>query len=243
MSDDRQEPPAGNADDRTAPQEPVADDRTARQEPVAGEPPSPPDRTAPLPPAERPGPAPWSGRAEVPPPRPADYREPAGTEWYAEEQRGRRWWMPILLGILALLLLGLIGAAVWLGLRSANGPTPEESPTPGPTSAPATTSAPTSAAPTTQPPSTPPTSAVAQVPMPPLVGLPRAAAQAILDRLGIDYRIESRPSDRAPGTVIGTDPGVGVPVPRGQQVTVVVAEAAAPTTSAAVPTTSVTATP
>ncbi|WP_236648779.1 hypothetical protein [Micromonospora sicca] len=156
MSDDRQEPPGDDADaTRALPPDrgpggadadatralPPTGDRTARQQPA--------DRTAPLPVA-------WSGRAGVPPPRPVGYQE-AGTEWYTEEQAGRRWWMPILLGILALLLIALIGVGVWLALRAADrGPEPSPSLTPGPTTAPATTAAPTSAAPTTQPPTTRP---------------------------------------------------------------------------------------
>ncbi|SCG49468.1 PASTA domain-containing protein [Micromonospora inositola] len=227
MSDDRQEPPAGDdADatralppDRAAGGEDADATRRLRQ---------PVDRTAPLPAA-------WSGRAGVPPPRPVGYQEP-GTEWYTEEQAGRRWWMPILLGILALLLIALIGVGVWLALRAADRG-PEPSPSPAPTTAPATTAAPTSAAPSTQPPTTPPTTtAPARVPMPPLVGLPEAAARALLDRLGVDYRVVTRTSDRPAGTVIETDPGAGEPISEGDQVTVVVAEAAAPTTGAGTPT-------
>ncbi|MDZ5444240.1 PASTA domain-containing protein [Micromonospora sp. 4G57] len=237
MSGDRQEPPGDDADaTRALPPDrgpggadadatralPPTGDRTARQQPA--------DRTAPLPAA-------WSGRAGVPPPRPVGYQE-AGTEWYTEEQAGRRWWMPILLGILALLLIALIGVGVWLALRAADrGPEPSPSLTPGPTTAPATTAAPTSAAPTTQPPTTPPTTtAAARVPMPPLVGLPEATARAVLDRLGVDYRVVTRTSDRPAGTVIETDPGAGEAIAEGDQVTVVVAEAAAPTTGAGTPT-------
>lgn len=220
----RRMPPTGDATGRAAraggaAERPESEEAaTARQQPV--------DRTAPLPAA-------WSGRAGVPPPRPVGYQE-ASTEWYTEEQAGRRWWMPILLGILALLLIALIGVGVWLALRAADrGPEPSPSLTPGPTTAPATTAAPTSAAPSTEPPTT---TAAAQVPMPPLVGLPEAAARAVLDRLGVDYRVVTRPSDRPAGTVIETDPAAGAPVVEGDQVTVVVAEAAAPTTGAGTPT-------
>ncbi|WP_406039375.1 PASTA domain-containing protein [Micromonospora sp. NBC_00898] len=224
----RRMPPTGDATGRTAraggaAERPESGEAaTARQQPV--------DRTAPLPAA-------WSGRAGVPPPRPVGYQE-ASTEWYTEEQAGRRWWMPILLGILALLLIALIGVGVWLALRAADrGPEPSPSLTPGPTTAPATTAAPTSAAPSTEPPTSPPTTtATAQVPMPLLVGLPEAAARAALDRLGVDYRVVTRPSDRTAGTVIETDPPAGAPVAEGDHVTVVVAEAAAPTTGAGTPT-------
>ncbi|MEU5721047.1 PASTA domain-containing protein [Micromonospora sp. NPDC047738] len=226
MSDDRQEPPAGN-DDATRPLPPDRSggaDATAWQEPLAAAPA-------------------WSGRAGVPPPRPAGYPEP-GTEWYAEEQSGRRWWMPILLGILALVLIALIGLGVWLALTAAernSGPPPVPSATSS--SAPETSAAPTTTAPSTSPPTTPPTTAPARVPVPPLVGLPEDAARAVLDRLNVDYRVVRRPSDRPAGTVIETDPAAGELVSADDQVTVVVARAGAPTTATATPTPGPTATP
>ncbi|MGB2571374.1 PASTA domain-containing protein [Micromonospora citrea] len=242
MSDDRQEP----ADDATRPLPPPEDraaaapppaDTTARHEPLdATAPQEPIDRTRPLPPTDagpstEPAPTVWSGRAGVPPPRPAEY-QPA--EWYGEEQRPGRWWMPILLGILALLLLGALGAGIWLALRAADERDDDPTPPPLPTSAPATTAAPTSAAPTTEPPSTAPTTAAARVPMPPLVGQSRATAERILDRIGLSYRVESRESaEQAPGTVIETDPEAGEPVRPGEdEVTLVVATAPSPSPSA-----------
>ncbi|MDG4803950.1 PASTA domain-containing protein [Micromonospora sp. WMMD980] len=188
-------------------------DATSRQEPVGG--------------------GAWSGRAGVPPPRPAGYPEP-GAEWYGDEQAGRRWWMPILLGILALVLIGLIALGVWLALRAADRDSgPGASPSAVPSTSAPTSAAPTSASPSSSPPSTPPTTtAAAEVPMPPLVGLPETAARAALDRLGIDYRVRRRASDRPAGTVIATDPEAGYSVGEGERVTIVVAEPAAPTTGA-----------
>ncbi|MEU0156567.1 PASTA domain-containing protein [Micromonospora fulviviridis] len=185
----------------------------------------------------------WSGRAGVPPPRPAGYPEP-GTEWYTEEQAGRRWWMPILLGVLALLLIALIGLGVWLALRAADrGAEPGLSPSAVPSTAPQTSAAPSTAAPSSSPPSSPPAiTAAAEVPLPPLVGLPESAARAALDRLGVDYRVRYRTSDQPAGTVIDTDPEAGEPVAEGDRVTIVVARAAAPTTDASTSPT-VTATP
>ncbi|MEV0004201.1 PASTA domain-containing protein [Micromonospora sp. NPDC050980] len=212
--------PSGAGDDATRPLSGGASrplDATSRQEPVGGA---------------------WSGRAGVPPPRPAGYPEP-GTEWYGDEQAGRRWWMPILLGVLALILIGLIAAGVWLALRAADrdsGPGPSPSAVPS-TSAP-TSAAPTSASPSSSPSSAAPTTAAAEVPMPPLVGLPESAARAALERLGIDYRVQRRPSDRPAGTVIATDPEAGYSVGEGERVTVVVAEPAEPSTGA--PTTAAT---
>ncbi|MGC4808394.1 PASTA domain-containing protein [Micromonospora sp. DT233] len=222
MSDDRQGLPPDGADD--------ADDRTR---PL----PRPPDRTRPLPgageTAQQPAAPPvWSGRAGVPPPRPANYRDPASDDWYAEEQRGRPWWLPILLGILALLLLGVIGAGVWLALSADDDSGPEPTPSAPASTAPATTGAPTTGGPST----TPPPSTAASVPMPPVVGLPRAVAVRVLGQAGIGYRIESRESDRPPGTVLDTDPGPGEPVAAGQEVTLVVAVAPTSTPGAVTPT-------
>ncbi|MFC8847036.1 MULTISPECIES: PASTA domain-containing protein [unclassified Micromonospora] len=224
MSDDRQDPLPDDAGDETRPLPKPGDQ--AQPGPVGGQV--------------------WSGRAGVPPPRPADYQDPA-SEWYGDEQPGRRWWMPILLGVVALLLLGLLGVGFWLALSAGDGTGPEETPSAGPTSVPATTGAPTTGATTGGPSATPsttsPSTTPAGVPMPPLVGLPRATAERILDRIGVDHRVETRESDRPAGTVLETDPEAGALVPAGAQVTLVVAAAPAPTTSTAVPTTTATATP
>ncbi|MEU4476714.1 PASTA domain-containing protein [Micromonospora sp. NPDC023966] len=262
MSDDRQEPPAGDPDatralppdrsgadpdaTRAIPPEPAGAEDVEATRAMPREPAG--DATRPLPRgdggagARRPvdattrqepvGPA-WSGRAGVPPPRPAGYPEPA-TEWYTEEQASRRWWMPILLGLLALLLIALIGLGVWLALRAADrGAEPGLSPSAVPSTAPQT-----SAAPSSSPPSSPPTTtAAAEVPMPPLVGLPESAARAALDRLGVDYRVRRRASDQPPGTVIDTNPAAGEPIAERDRVTIVVAEPAEKPTTAAATTT------
>ncbi|MFI2662126.1 PASTA domain-containing protein [Micromonospora carbonacea] len=224
MSDDRQDPPPDDAGDQTRPLPKPGDD--ARPKPAGGEV--------------------WSGRAGVPPPRPADYGPPTG-EWYAEEQPGRRWWTPILLGVVALLLLGLLGVGFWLALSTGGDTDPGQPPSAGPTSAPPTTGAPTTEAttggPSSAPATTPPATTPAGVPMPPLVGLPRATAERILDRIGVDHRVETRESDRPAGTVLETDPAAGELVPAGAQVTLVVAATPTPTSSAAAPTVTATPTP
>nr|WP_230689146.1 PASTA domain-containing protein [Micromonospora sp. WMMC415] len=182
---------------------------------------TPMDRTAPIPPEAR-GPAAWSGRAGVPPPRPTEYRET--TEWYAEDQGGRRWWLPILWGVLVLLLLGALGAGLWFALAADDDEPigPEPSPSVSVTRASPTTAAPTtSAAPTTASPSPSPTEA-GEVRMPPVVNLPLATARAILDRAGVDYRIEYRTSDRPAGTVLDTEPDAGDLVGEDEEVTLVV---------------------
>ncbi|RAO56122.1 hypothetical protein LUPAC06_03682 [Micromonospora saelicesensis] len=271
MSDDRQEPPAGEHDDdrtrplpsaadRPAPAGPAADgpdetapiDRTVPARPdlspdqtmpidrSAGTRPGPAaDRTAPIPPS-------WSGRAEVRSPRPDD---PAG-EWYVEEQGGRRWWLPILWGVLALLLAGLLGGALWLVRaqqeddRNDPGPTPSPPPTSAP-STPPTSAAPTSAAPTSESPSSPPTTdAPEELPVPPLAGLPQATAEGLLTRLGLPYRVVHRPSELPPGTVVGTEPEAGTSVSTDDEVLLIISQAEPPTgASPTTPSPTVTSTP
>ncbi|WP_036373552.1 PASTA domain-containing protein [Micromonospora sp. ATCC 39149] len=249
MSDDRQDPLPDDAGDETRPLPKAGDETRPLPEPAGGTPRAEPvDPTRALPRSggtagQQPaGGQVWSGRAGVPPPRSAEYRDPAG-EWYGDEQPGRRWWTPILLGVVALLLLGLLGAGLWLALSADDGTGPRESPSVRPTSAPATTGAPTTEATSGEPSTTPPSTTPAGVPMPPLVGLPRATAERILDRIGVDHRVETRDSDRPAGTVLETDPEAGALVPAGAEVTLVVAVAPTPTTSTAEPTTTATATP
>ncbi|MGW5556651.1 PASTA domain-containing protein [Micromonospora sp. NPDC003944] len=268
MSDDRQEPPADeHDDDRTRPLPPAADrseptgaaadpdetapiDRTVPARPDlspdqtvaidrsgAGRPGPPADRTAPIPPA-------WSGRAEVRSPRPDD----AG-EWYVEEQGGRRWWLPILWGVLALLLAGLLGGALWLVAKQDDdrddpGSTPSVPPTSAP-SAPRTSAAPTSASPSSESPSSPATTdAPDEVPVPPLAGLPQATAEGLLARLGLDYRVVYRPSELPPGTVVGTEPEAGTSVSTDDGVLLIVSQAQPSTTpSPTTPSATVTSTP
>ncbi|MFF5214068.1 PASTA domain-containing protein [Micromonospora sp. NPDC000442] len=230
--------PPGRAPDETAPLGRTPDE-TAPMDRAAG---GPVDATAPLPPTQRSGPAAWSGRAEVPSVRPGVDRELAGGDWYADEQPGRPWWLPILWGVLLLLLLGLIGGGFWLARQGLDddGPAPESpSPTtqaPPPTASPSPTTASPSPAPTTS-------AAPVEVPVPPLVGLPEAAARAALDGLDLDYRVEYRPSGQPEGTVIATDPEAGELVEAGDEVRLVVAAASpSPSPTTDEPTTEPTAT-
>ncbi|MBM7491703.1 hypothetical protein JOD64_002925 [Micromonospora luteifusca] len=260
MSDDRQEPPTGeHDDDRTRPL-PPASDRPEPPQParpaaepdetapigrdVSARPAVSPDETMPIdrsaatrpgPPVDRtaripaePSASPsWSGRAEVRPPRSA---EPAG-DWYVEEQGGRRWWLPILWGVLALLLAALLGGALWLVLSTRDddrdGPASTPSlPPASATSAAPTSASPSSAAPTSATPSSPAaTSASVEVPVPPLAGLPQATAEGLLDRLGIAYRVVYRPSELPPGTVVGTEPQTGTPVSTDDEVLLIISQA------------------
>lgn len=155
-----------------------------------------------------------------------------------EEQGGRRWWLPILWGVLALLLAGLLGGALWLVLssREEDRDSPRSTPSASATSAAPTSASPTSAAPTSETPSSSPTTtAPEEVPVPPLTGLPQATAEGLLDRLGLAYRVVYRPSELPPGTVVGTEPEAGTSVSTDDEVLLVISQArpstgASPTT-------------
>lgn len=187
----------------------------------------------------------WAGRAEVrpPPPPPDDYATPSG--WDAvpppAEPRGK-WWMPILVGILVLIILGLLGWGIYLIIQSSDegaetpAPMPSASvPVNEPTST-APTTAPTTTAPTTTPQTTEPT--VTEVTVPALVGMSQRDAQQALDRRGLSYRLIFRASDAAAGTVIDSDPAEGQKVPPDTQVTLVIA--VPPATGATAPPTDLT---
>jgi hypothetical protein len=184
-----------------------------------------PDQTTVMPPATA-----WSGRAEVRPPQAGGIRQQVPPdEWEDYDQSGRRWWLPIVLGLVALLLLGALGTGAWLILRNQNnkpapantGPaTPTASAKPSQTSA-----APTTAAATL-------TSAPAQVAVPSLAGLSAVQAQGLLRQNQLNYRLAYRSDPNTPvGDVIETDPPAGTQVAPGSQVTIVIS--AAPATSAA----------
>ncbi len=231
MSDRGEEQP----DDRTRPLPPPAGDPDDTAV-LGGTPPegTEADATAVVPPTQRP--QLWSGRAEVRPPGPGDDRELAPGEWYGDEQAGRRWWLPILWGIVLLLLLGALGVGLWLA-RQAVDEDDSSPPSPQPTST-APTSA--SASPTRSPSAAPTTSAAPTgLPLPPLVGLSEDAARARLEALDLEPEVVYRPSDQPAGTVIATDPGQGEPVQPGDVVRLVVAT---PSPSTTAPTTAPTTT-
>lgn len=186
----------------------VADDRTVAVPP-------------PVSPAQTRAPA-WAGRAGVPPPRPGT---PAGAaDWVEEYDPGRRWWMPILVGLVALLLVGALIFGVWLILQSGEDEPGPVLPSPSPS---VTSARPTSVAPTTTRPA-PSATTEATVSMPALVGLPRGAATELLDRLDLSYRIEFRSAQEPTGTVIETDPLAGAEVGPDDEVTLVISRRSSP---------------
>jgi len=183
----------------------------------------------------------WAGRAEVRPPRPGR-EEYTRTEWTTvpPEPRGK-WWMPIVVGIVGLVLLAAIGWGIYLIAQNADDADTPPATTPSAV-APAST-APTTTEPTTTPPTTTPTTTEpaepAQVTVPALVGLSQQEAQQALERRGLSYRLIFRRSDAAAGTVIDSDPAEGQEVPEDTQVTLVIAAQrttpATPTTTATTP--------
>jgi hypothetical protein len=181
------------------------------------------------------GQAPWAGRAEVRPPRPGDYQEPDWTSPEPPAEPRGRWWMPILVGIIGLILVALLGWGIWLIIQAQDKnrtPTPAPSPS---AAAPATTP-PTTAA-TTQPPTTAPTTtepAQTAVTVPALRGLSQQDAIQALSRRGLSSRLRYMSSDDAsPGTVIDSDPEEGQEVPPDTTVTLIIA--APPTTAPTAP--------
>lgn len=227
-----------DADDATAIQGqpgsmgPRDDDAT-----VAAPLPRQPDATSILPPADDgrtgPGQAPWAGRAEVRPPRPGldDYPD---SGWAAEpesEPRGR-WWMPILVGIVGLILVALLGWGIWLIIRAQDQnvtptPVPTTSAAAPPSTQPTTTA--TTEPPTTRPTTTEPTQTAVTIPA--LRGLSQQDAQRALSKRGLSSRLRFVVSTQAPpGTVIDSDPPEGQEVPPDTTVTLIIAATPPPST-------------
>jgi hypothetical protein len=223
--------PAG--EDATAPYEPV-DDATTAYERVDD-----PDATRPLgaagaagaagagaadPDATQVGDA-WTGRAEV---RGAVPPEDATEQWAGEEpepeEPGRRWWLPILMGLLGLLIIiGVIAAIVGLTRDDNPEPTPTLSPA-APTSAAASPS-PASQSPSPAPSSAPPT-ATATVLVPDVTGNTEAVATGKLSALGLNVHVQTQEDPVAtPGTVLASVPTAGSEVPSGSDITIIVAKA------------------
>jgi hypothetical protein len=217
-------PPLGSTE-RATPAERATAGGTAPLPPVPG--PVPPDGTRVLPPVEE-EPARWAGSAQVRPPRPGG--APVAYE-YEEEPvpigpGERNWMLPVVVGAVALLLLGALLTGLWLIFTATDdqGPTPVASGPVG-TSAEATTQAPTSAPPT---PVTPTSEVPATVEVPRLAGLSEDEARQRLSDVGLRVQVERRPTTTAdPGTVLEVQPGEGAEVAANSVVRIVVAAAPA----------------
>ncbi|WP_250000609.1 Stk1 family PASTA domain-containing Ser/Thr kinase [Actinoplanes sp. M2I2] len=189
----------------------------------------------------------WSGRAEVRAPQPGrGYPE---VDWAASAPSPQRdrWWMPIVVGIIALILLAVLGWAVYLlvndsdedrtpvppPVSSAAAPTETATTeTASPSPSPTTTSPSPSPSPSPTPTTSEPTSG--EVTIPALRGLALPEAQAALRSTGLAYRLIYRQAPEVPaGTVIDSDPVEGQEVPPDTTVTLVVAAepTATPTTT------------
>src|SRR5689334_14319261 len=166
MPDERQ--PGRDGDpprpDETRPMRAVDDDATRVQpNQPSGRPRSGDTPTEPLSPAGGWDPDPrggeelWTGRATVRPPGPETSRYSDTTEWTpgppGEEPPGR-WWMPIVIGIVALLLLGVLAYGIYLIAQNSGAGTDAPAPTPAQTRT-TTATTPSTTEPTTEaPPST-----------------------------------------------------------------------------------------
>jgi PASTA domain len=208
-----------------------------------------PDATSVMPPAaddwapSRANPV-WSGRAEVRPPHPG--RASYDTDWQTgsaapPEQPKDRWWMPIVVGIVVLILLALLGWGAYMIVQnsknddvSPGASAPTTVATTVPTSAAPTTpsSEPTTTTPSTEPTTTDPTTT--EVLVPALRGLKLDDARDALNQTGLRYRVLYRNTTAPQGTVIDSDPAEGQVVPPDTRVTIVVSgtdPSATPTTA------------
>lgn len=235
----------GRDDDRTRFQPAVDDEDRTRVQPGAPDAATvvnpaarPPDATSVMPPAEA-APA-WSGRAEVRAPQPARTEYQQVTDWPAgpAAQRSDRWWMPIVVGIIALVLLAALGWGIYLIFQNAgknNSPAPATTTSAAPTTQATTeTTQPTTAPTTTQPSTTASTTepTAKAVAIPALRGLSVADAKSALQDVGItSTRVIYKPSDAEPGTVIDSDPEEGQEVPPDTRVTLVVSTPVATATT------------
>jgi hypothetical protein len=136
--------------------------------------------------------------------------------------------MPILVGVIALILLGVLAFGIWLILRGDGG-TPEPTVT---SSAPASAT-PTTVAPTTSSPS-PTATAPATVKVPEVEGRSVLDAGQILSDVGLPARLTYVDSAEPAGTVIGSDPDAGSEVKPGTTITLEVS--LGPTTAPTTPT-------
>jgi hypothetical protein len=233
MSDERDETRPDDASPR--PDDPDDATRVTRQ----------PDSTSVMPPTAADDWAPsranpvWSGRAEVRSPQPG--RSAYDTDWPVgpvPAQRDR-WWMPIVVGIIVLVLLGLLGWGIYVIVQNSGNESPAPAPPPATTATTTESTQPATTAPTTSPTSTEPTTSpttteptTTEVTVPALRGLSLEEAQAALARTGLKPRVIYRNGDAPPGTVIDSDPAEGQEVPPDTRVTLVVAKGAATTPTA-----------
>jgi hypothetical protein len=246
--DDRTRVQPPDRDDHTRVQPSVADDRTRVQpgvdDPTVAQPGArAADATSVMPPAA--GEPAWSGRAEVRAPQPSRTTYQETVDWPAAPPAERdRWWMPILVGFIVLVLLAALAWGIYLIVQNAgknnNAPAPAAttSAPAAPTTVATTTQTTQTTQPTTAPTTTTPTPTQSTtnptddaIAIPALRGLSVSDAKAALKDAGFtSTRVIFRPSDAEPDTVIDSDPEEGQEVPPDTTVTLVVS---APSTATA----------
>lgn len=171
----------------------------------------------------------WAGRAGVRPPRPGSGDDFAPSDWttaHLDEPRGK-WWMPIVVGIVGLVLLGLLTWGIYLIATSSGGDTdttPEVTTSAVRPENTGTGGTPPTIAPTTTPPQSSAVATASDVTIPALVGLSADEARAALDRKGMNYRLRFVTADAPAGTVIESDPAEGQQVPPDTVVTLIIAQ-------------------
>ncbi len=184
-----------------------------------------PGQTAPLPPAGGAGEQPprWTARAGVPAQAPRGAIPQEQEEWVPERE-SRSWWLPVLITLAVLILLGLIGLGIWMALHSSSGPAPAASNSPG------TSPSPSPASPT---PSPSPASSAPLVEVPDVRGETVSDAKDTLGGVGLKVKVQTQVTNaQPPGTVLSTQPTAGSKVRAGTEVTLVVAQAPSPSPSA-----------
>ncbi|MFG2038793.1 PASTA domain-containing protein [Dactylosporangium sp. NPDC048998] len=193
----------------------------------------------------------WSARAGVPAPGDPSLRRPAPQEWADEEEdpyEGRSWFSPVIVGFIALVLVGALSIGLYLiyratasGQNAPGGVDPAPATTvaspPAPSSAPPeSAAAPASEEPATSSAAPPPGPVV----IPPLRGDTLAEATVKLQVLGLNVEVQRRVDDSLPpGEVLSSRPGEGETVTAGDTVTLIVAAAPSPAPSKPQPSTSV----
>lgn len=172
----------------------------------------PADGTQVLPPVSS-----WSARAQVPPAAPVG-AGPELSSWQEPASGGSsRWWAPLVLGLLALLLLAFLGFGLWMIVQSDEDREIPGTPSP---SAPARPSATATPSPTPSP-----TPETVRVEVPELAGVQAEDARDQLAELGLRPQLRTVETDeRIAGTVVRTEPGAGSLLAEGARIVVFVAQ-------------------
>lgn len=187
----------------------------------------------------------WTARANVPQPGDPALRQSTPEEWVEEDPyQGRSWFTPVIVGVVALLLVGALSVGLYLIYQAtADGDNAPQDQLPGVVTsssavAPSPTRQPTTAAPSSAAPSETTAAPPSSVAIPPLRGNTLAQATIKLQQLGLEVKVVRRADGSVqPGEVLESDPGPGAMVAVGETVTlfVAIAPTAAPSKSSVSP--------